>query len=138
MYLGRFILGEEVPLTALAEAGGGERLQPATPASWTVYDADGDRVAGGLMPARDRGRVTGLFRHDLQLGSAYAAGRYLVRVSWADGSYCRQEASCFDVVAGGHADGQVVSQRFLSRPGGDAVVRKTDGGKRYIGRRPTP
>lgn len=138
MYLGRFILGDVVPLVTLAEAGGGLRVQPAGPASVSVYDADGDAVFTSLSPARDRGRQDGLFVLMFGLDARFSVGRYMVRASWADGTYCRQEVACFDVVAGGHADGCVVSHKYVSRPGGDGLVRKTDQGKRKIGRRPSP
>lgn len=138
MYLGRFILGEMVTLLTLADADAGVRTQPAAPASFTVYDSLGARVLSGLMPALDRGRTAGLFRYELRLGSSYQVGRYLIRSSWDTPGGVRQITDCFDVVAGGAAGGLVVSHRYVTRPAGDAIVRKTDSGKRVIGRRPSP
>ena len=137
MYIGRFTLGEEVVLPVHATAAG----RPVTPdeaPSVGVYDASGTLVFSALVPGWDRQRSPGLFAYRRRLDGSFAPGRYAARAAYRAGGVARQRVLHFDVVAGGNADGSVVSMAHLVRPHADYLIRKTDAGKRLFGRSPTP
>lgn len=137
MYIGRYSLGEEL-IVPVHCTGGGQVVTPDGAPSVTFYGPDGSIVLSALAAGWDRQRTPGLFAYRRQLGSDFAPGRYAVRTGYMAGGVVRQRVLHFDVVAGGSADGCVVSMLHLVRPHADYLIRKTDAGKRLFGRSPTP
>lgn len=132
MYLGNFTQGREVLLPLLAVDDGPTALWPTAAPRVRVYDADGTLILAAFLPACDRSRATGLFVYRLALDDSFVPGRYHAYFAWTSSGVVRARAANFDVVAGGDADGAVVSLHHLGRPQGDKTVAKTDGGKRLF------
>ena len=136
MYLGRFRQGDTIvlPLNATDSAPNGVVL--TRPPNVKVFDASGNLLLSGMVPAFDTLRSVALFEYRLQLGTAFPAGRYLAAFSYTASGSQFLKSVAFDVLPGGDPAGQIVSMYFLQRPHADILVQKTDAGKRYFKRAP--
>lgn len=137
--LGRFQLGEFVPITLGSVAGNNVPSWPtACPTIKTFIETDFTSAIETLRPmARDLLRVTGMFYYPIRLSSSYTAGKvYLVTKSWAISGSTYVETEQFRVVAGGDADGGAIGAAALRRPEALAVVYALDSGKIKSARNP--
>lgn len=136
MHFGRFTLGQFAPLTCVCTNGSGTPAAPTYAPTVKVYDSTGTRVLSALMPPLDRYGATGAFSYELRLGSSYAVGSYMVSMSWVISGTTYSAAGNFEVVAGGDADGAVVSMVELRKPHGNWLVQRLDSDQRVLARGP--
>lgn len=136
MFLGRYALGSHVPLSVVATAADGQPAAPTECPTVSVYDADGAVVESRLIPARDRGAVTGLFGYRLRLSASYAAGHYTVAYRWRSGAHRGVATAAFEVTPGGDAEGAVIAMHDYNRPDARFIVHQLDSGKLKRGRNP--
>ena len=130
--LGRFQLGQWVPLTFLSTNNVDTASWPTATPTIKTYDAsDVTTVVETIRPpAHDMLRVTGLFRYMLQLGSSYAASKvYIVAATYAISGTTYGTMMQFTTMPGGDADGAVIGATFVRRPEAGVVAYVKDGGK---------
>lgn len=129
--LGRYQLGDFVPLTFSAVDNNGTPAWPTATPTVKTYDASDVTSAVETIrpPAHDMQRLTGLFRYLLRLGSSYAADKtYVAVATWAISDTTYGNMFQWDVLAGGDADGAVIGATFISRPEAGVVAYVVDGG----------
>lgn len=139
MYLGRFQLGDSIPLSLGTRTGDGvlgPQLPSAAPVAKT-YDASGTLVETIKLPIKNRYKVTAYFEKRHRLSSSYSAGRYLIVYQWVISATTYQAAAVFDIIEGGNADGAVIALQGVSRPEAIKVLYETESGKLNVGRNPT-
>jgi hypothetical protein len=136
MWLGCFQLGETVPcLLRTRDAASTPTLPEDTP-QIVVWRGATD-VYRGEMPILDRQAVTGLFSLPLFLDGTFTTGHYAIQYRWVlDGGYIGSEQDSFQIVAGGHASGAVVSMYFYERPEARFLVQSTEAGEILPGKNP--
>lgn len=102
-----------------------------------IYTATGTAVVSKQIPPEDKFSATGWFGYMQPLNSLFTAGRHFVRYTWAISSTQYVETDCFEIVAGGDDDGQILSMFYLDRPdNNDFVLSSTDQGNTNINRGP--
>jgi hypothetical protein len=136
VYLGRFTLGQWVPLTAIATTGAMTPGWPAAAPVFSVYDGAGGRVLSGTMPPLDLARLVGSFAYLLRMNSAFDAGHYLATITFTLGGTPYSVENRWEVVAGGNADGGLVSLHHYQRPHATFILGRLDSDQRYIARNP--
>lgn len=134
MDLGPCVLGDELEIT----------LQCVTPSTKVatvpdaaptikVYTEAGTLVVSKTLPPIDKQNVTGLFGIMLPLNSSFSTGRHVVRKEFVVSAttYVDEELDFFEIKAGGHSGGQIVSMAFIDRPeqNSDWIVSQTDMGQ---------
>lgn len=135
MYLGRFYLGQHVPISVQCTDGPESALPSQTPLV-TIYDDNGDPVEAKRMPIVDRVAAPGLFILMLRLTSAYSPGHYSAAVQYIVASNPQLQTCYFEVVAGGSVNGAVISMQFYDRPQAKFLVQKLDSFQRNIIKNP--
>ena len=128
MYLGRYKLGEFLPLTVWCRTAALAPALPVTAPVAMVY-SDSSLVTSFKMPIRDRYVVTGFFQHALRLDGRFGIGHYQVVYNYITGSVAKGQVDSFEIVAGGHADGMGISLYYCRRPTSDFFVLHCDGGR---------
>ena len=138
MHLGRFQLGDFVPINMVATVAGGTPSLPDAAPVCAIFAAGslGAALESHNLPIRDRYGTTALFGKDILLTSSYAAGEYVVVNTWAHSSTANGEMQQFSVVAGGDALGSVIGQHNLSRPESQELLYQTDAGALRLGKNP--
>ncbi len=136
-FLGRFQLGDIVPLFLLARTAGGTPSPVAAPPTVEVWSSAGDKVVSKEMPIIDRYTYDGTFLLPVALGAGFVAGVYTVVYHFTIGSYYGIETANFEVMPGGHTDGTVVSMYFYERPQARFIVQQLDSGLMIQGRNPS-
>jgi hypothetical protein len=138
MYLGRFQLGDRLPLVVLTRDGSGQPELPDAAPGAALYPPGATAPAVSLeLPPADPIGSPGLFLHALHLGRLFAAGEYRVRYSWTAGGLPRSATGSFTILPGGHPDGTVIAMYRFRRPHADFIIQQLDGGVRVKGRNPT-
>lgn len=136
-WLGRFQLGDWIPLTATSENTSRTPTLPTDCPTSTIYNSSGSAVASSIgMPIKDRYYTTALFQRPYRLTSSFSTGRYMVVHTFTVGGNTQRQVDCFDIVAAGDADGTTIGAYFYERPNGNFVVFVQDGGKLKQGRNP--
>lgn len=137
MYLGRFQLGEFVPLSLDCRTTAATEVSPTAAPTVSIYKTNDTAVldAKSLAPYI-KGQLTGHFRGEVFLNSSYSAGRYHGIFSWASGGSTYRQEFSFEVVAGGNVKGEYIGLRYYRRPHADYVVGLTDGGVLEFRRNP--
>lgn len=131
MYLGEYFLGEWVEIPVWCRAADGTETAPDAAPSLTIFKANDTPVTnhdGLTMPPLAEGKVTGLFQRDVQLGSNFSAGRYIVLVEYEVSSSAKADVHFFRVMAGGNASGAYVAMHYYPRPHGKYIVGQLDDG----------
>lgn len=136
MYLGRYTLGQWVPLVAVTTNGAMTPSWPASVAVFSVYDGAGARVYSGLMPPLDLARLPGSFSYLMRLGDTFALGHYVATITFALAGTTYSVENRFQVVAGGNPAGALVSLHSYQRPQADFVLGRLDSDQRLIARNP--
>ena len=136
MHRGRFQLGEHVPLAVLCRNSSGQPAAPDAAPQVDVYSDTTHPTTGKAIPAQDKSLVTGLFTYRLFLGSGFVVGRYTVTYHWVIGANHGMQVDDFEIVGGGHEDGEVISMYFYDRPHADFIVQQLSSGKVVRGRNP--
>lgn len=128
MFLGRYILGDTVPLHVGAVDGNGAPAEPdAAPIAFV--NSDSAQVATFKLPICDRYGVTGWFHYPLVLDARFAAGHYRVAYQWAISGTRYGGVATFEAVAGGQPDGPGLALFFYRRPSANYLILQTDGGR---------
>lgn len=136
--LGRFILGDEVPLGVQCVNGSGVPSAPTSAPTMQIYTSAGTAVLSKQIPPQDQYSATGWFGYKQALNSSFATGRYYVRYEYdVGGTTYAGEVDAFEIVDGGSTDGQILSMFFLDRPdGNDYMLVQTDQGTLGVNRGP--
>jgi hypothetical protein len=137
MYRGRFVLGEEVPLGVLCFDGSGTPSAPDAAPMVDVYSGAAKVLSGQPLPALDKFGTTGLFAWPLLLDARFAPGKYTAVYRYLVGGTAGGDEDTFDVLAGGNADGQVLSMFWYPRPQANFIVYQTSDGSIRKGRNPS-
>jgi len=138
-YLGRYRLGERVPLALQCVTLAGVPTWPDAAPYADVWNAAGTKIKTVRMVVVDRFRVTGLFTRRLFLGAEFAVGscRVVYRYTTNSAVDVGQDHDYFELIGGGHADGPVISMHAFDRPGALYVVHGTAAGRLLRGRNPS-
>lgn len=135
MNLGRYQLGDTVPITIQTVAANDVPTDPTSVPTIRTYTSAGTLIDTDLKVPRLGVGTTGLFRKNLFLGSTYAAGKYCVRAS-----YTVTNLKCplffFEVLPGGNAKGAYRALAYYDKMIGDLIVGETDTGELEIKQRP--
>lgn len=135
MYLGRFLLGDYVPLVLLA------KNTAQTPTALTafptakIYNQSGSLIETVSLPLWDSLASTGLFRKLLRLGSLYAAGKYDAVILWTISATVRGDLCRFEI-QGGNTDGSTFSMSPFNSPNSRWLVGQSDAGNLKAYRNP--
>lgn len=135
-YLGRYQLGQLVPLSLVTRSADRAPAVPDTAPIAKVYNSGGTLVATKKMPVVDRDAQTGLFQYPLFLGPEYATGEYMVDIGYLISASAFAETFTFEVVAGGDSDGEVIAMYFYERPHAEHIVYQVSSGRLKQGRNP--
>lgn len=137
-YLGRFQVGQEVPLWAIVLDQKGSPRDPTTvPPTATVYDLGlAARVEAVDLPRLRGSRAGQVYARPLRLGARYAPGRYGVLYRASTGGFTGLTLATFEVAAGGDARGPVQAAYAADGPSGWTFLTHTGSGALVTGRRP--
>lgn len=133
--MGRKSLGHEAAFTVSTVNGIGLVAWPSDPPTLDVWAGTTLIFHGLKMPKVDQS-VTGLFRLNLFLDGQFAIGRYEVVMRWKVGTYYGVQLDRFEVIAGGHVDGTIISMFYHEMPHANFIVQQTDGGHLRRGKNP--
>lgn len=136
MFIGRFVLGEFVPLVVWARNDDGTPAVPSSHPEARIYDDAGTLVQTHALPLVDSADVVGRFRYDLPLGSQYAVGYYSVKIEYTISAVVYAELLDFQVLAGGDADGGLIAAELYNSPNSPWLVAETDRGELLAHRNP--
>ena len=133
----RHRLGDWLTLSVRTTDAVGTPTLPTDAPTAAIYSAS-TRVETVSLPIADRYKVTAFFKRHIQLDSDYSAGYYQVVYDWnISGGYHGTKVEHFQVVAGGDADGAVISVEKLERPEAQYLLYKVDSGAILAGRNPS-
>jgi hypothetical protein len=138
-YLGRFRLGDTVPLFICCTNALGTPTFPVDSPNVKLWDPlTGLKVQSIEIPVIDRYAQTGLFEGELRLSALYSnLGLWSATYTYmtADGNNGLKQDT-FEIVEGGNPDGNVVSMSWYERPWANFIVQELDSGKLVQGRNP--
>lgn len=137
-YLGRFQVGQEVPLWDVVLDARGSPVAPTqSPPTATVYAlGTGSRVEVLDLPGLRGSRSSAVHARPLPLGSRYAPGRYFVLYRARTGAFTGLTSATFEVAEGGDAQGPVQAAYAADHPSGWRFLMHTGSGALLTGRRP--
>lgn len=128
-YIGRFQLGEILPLRLQCRTSAATEVAPTAAPTYQIYKTnDTAIVAATKLGPYIKGALTGWFAGEEFLDSTFSAGRYNVVYTWASGGSTYRRTDTFEVTAGGNTTGQYIGQKFVRFPHADYVVGLADGG----------
>lgn len=125
-YLGRYQLGQFVPLTVQCLDASGTPTLPTGPPTIDVWLGSTLIVAAKEIPILDRYGVTAMFRYRLPLDGRFSAGSYMVSYTYTVGSLVVFDIDAFQITAGGDINGAVISMTEFVRPHAKFIVYQTD------------
>ena len=142
--LGRYQLGQRVPLTLCTYAGDGvPRAPDAAPYADLYMGLPGFSLVETVrLSPVERYQATGVFRNYLFLGSKYAAAfdedtqQLWVVYRYTFSTVAHQQRATFRLVAGGDAAGGAVALREYTKPEARYILQHANDGLEY-GRNPT-
>jgi hypothetical protein len=137
-YLGRFRLGDSVPLFVCCTNGLGSPTFPIDSPTVKTWDPIAGLVQSFQIPVVDRYAQTGLFEGHLRLSVLYSnLGMWTATYTYVtpDGNPGLKQDN-FEIVEGGNPDGNVVSMSWYERPWAYFIVQELDSGKLVQGRNP--
>lgn len=136
MFIGRFQLGDFVPLLVWCRNNAGTPAQPTAHPTARIYDGGGTLVQTHDLPLVDSADTLGRFRFDLPLGSQYAVGYYTAKIDYTISAVVYSELQDFQVLAGGHSDGGLIAAELYNSPNSPWLVAETDRGALLAHRNP--
>lgn len=134
-YLGRYTLGQEVPIQVETVDGAGLPTTPVDAPRADVWSAT-TKIETVRVPIIDKSLGTTRFATLLLLGSAYSTGHFQVVKRWTIGLTQFTAIDTFEIVAGGGEGGAVVSMVTYERPEAVYIVQHRQDGKIVRGRNP--
>ena len=129
MHLGRFQLGQTVPVLFVTATAAGVPTLPTAPPACMVYNATPALVESVRVPTLDRYTTTALFCAFIDIDSAYSAGLHEVQVEYAISGTTLSQTFTFEVLSSGGTDGMAVGMMPMSLPMVDHVVMAGEFGK---------
>lgn len=139
MYLGRYLLGQTVHITVQSVDVNGTPAAPENP-PYLEIRSDSGLIGTVQAPVIDRYVATGVFVYPLRLNSSYSTGRYSAthyyRVTGGN-AYNGLDVDYFEIVAGGDADGSIVTQAYWQRPEATYLIQQTEAGNFNLKRNPS-
>lgn len=140
MWIRRYSVGDEIPLSLLTVNASGAPTTPDSAPIVQIFNSSGSQVGSDIkLPIYDRyGEYTSAayFGRTFLLNSSYAAGRYFVLYEWVISSVTYKTTEHFDITYAGDADGQVIGMGAVPSGGSINVVYDTRSGKVFRGRNP--
>ena len=137
-YLGRYQLGQFVPLQVLVQDQAGTPAEPTlrTPMARITALGSGQLVMTVSLHHLRRNRVGPVYVHQLRLASDYLPGRYGVLYQVPTGSFLGAGLALFEVVPQGDPAGPVIATTVVTQPAGDQVLAQVGGGQLVLGQKP--
>jgi hypothetical protein len=135
MYLGRYRVGDAVPLT-LQTVNTSDTATAPDRAPYAFLWSPSALVATIRMPIHAAFRTTGLFKYLLRLGHKFAVGNYNVVYRYDIASAREQHVDVFDIVDGGRHDGPILSMHTFDRPDSVFILQHVASGRILRGRNP--
>ena len=134
-YLGRHQLGTWLDITLQCADLNGVAVMPTYVPVLKVWSGTA-LVLNDEMPLIDKTIQVGLFAYRLFLGEVFAVGSYVYDTTYVYGGAVFLLGGRFDVMAGGHSDGQVLGMHYYHRPHADFIVYQAEAGKILKGKSP--
>lgn len=136
MNLGRFHVGDSIPLAVSSEDNNGVPTLPTAAPTARIYSGS-TLIETVSLPIWDRYKVTAYFQKRHRLGSSYSAGTYLVVYGWTISATSYKKVAFFQVYSGGDADGNVIAAAAVERPEANYILYETESGSLMAGRNPS-
>lgn len=127
-YLGRYRLGEIVPIILQTLDDSLTPTNPTNAPVAVVYDSSDSAVRSVKLPIMDQADVTGLFHYPLSLDNVFSAGTHEVIVHFTVGSTIKVVILSFEIVAGGDYDGSGIEMYYFRHPLRNYLLLQTDAG----------
>jgi hypothetical protein len=135
-HLGRFRLGQVVPLLAWVRDSDDSAIAADAPPLARVFDQSGTLIDAFTLPALDRYGILGLYGLPLRLGFGLEPGHFIVTYACLVGGRAFIATSVFEIVRGGDASGAVISLFASDRPEASYVLAQVTSGRILQGRNP--
>jgi hypothetical protein len=137
-YLGRYRLGQTVPLLVATIDTGFLAVAPDTAPTYAVHRLDDDvnTVAATKMTLTAESEDTHLFNTNILVDRNYSPGQYAVEVSYDISSATHVEIWNFEVTSGGDRRGTPIALYSFEQHNGEHIVAMTDTGHVAFGRQP--
>jgi hypothetical protein len=134
-YLGRYQLGQVVPLMIRTTGYQGRIVTPFDYPIATIFDSSANVVATVKLPAMDRGNS--VFALPLFLSLKFSVGRFRVITTYAsNGAYTGAFLDYFEIIPGGDPNGPLISLFAYDRPEASYVLAQMGSGKLAQGANP--
>lgn len=132
MYLGRFTQGQIVQIDVRTVDRTGKVSTPDDAPLLRVLSTT-SAIVSQRMPVLDSQAIPGLFSLGLPLDSQFKVGRYTAMINWRVAGYVFGELRVWEVVGGGHPDGDGIALYHYSPPtsGSSFLVLQTNVGKLF-------
>lgn len=136
MYLGRYYVGEIVPLSYQTVNSSGSPTLPDNPPVIDIRSSVG-LVRQVKSPILDRYNATGLFLFPLRLDSAFSAGTYSAIYYATAGGFQNLDFDTFQIVAGGDSEGCILTHYYWQRPEATFLIQQTEAENLLLRRNPS-
>jgi hypothetical protein len=135
-FIGRFQLGGTVPLFLITTDANKTPQVPTFPPTVKIWKPSG-LLQVAFVPTIETYTQTGVFLGRVFLGAQFAVGLYRVSYYYQIGLFQGVQVDNFEIMAGGNADGNVMSMYYYACAQANFVVQGLDSGKIVQGRNPT-
>ena len=137
-WLGRYRLGDRVPVTIRTTTAEGVAQQPDRCPTALICRLDSpSAVESHYLTSVTPGLQAGNFTHELFLDSSFTEGYYLALARAEIDAAGLLVEYTFQVVGGGDEDGMVHSIQGWVRPESEVLISALESGKLVAGRNPT-
>ena len=133
MYLGKFAVGDRIPLTVITVDGDTVATAADSVPKVYFYTPAGTNVAVVNVPKVDY--VNHRHMESYRVPSSLTTQKHILVYEWAVSNTYHTADSC-EIISGGNAAGNVFSLRTVNRPGGQWVVYATENGNIKAGFEP--
>lgn len=133
-YLGRFQLGDWVPIVVCTEDASGVKTAPTTTSDrapvYAVYDNATTKVENRRLNIIDPVLSPATFTDRIRLSASYATGQYSIVITYTTGglAFWGRKILTFEIVGGGNSTGAITSAHSFERPEADHYVHTVDSG----------
>lgn len=136
-YIGRYQVGQEIPLFVLCRTADRVPTVPDSPPVAKILDASGDVMDAIQLPICDRYNQDGYFLIRYRLGAGFGLGSYTVETTYVLSGVPYVLISTFEVMDGGDIGGPVISLYAVERPQARYVIAQLGTGRLVQGRNPS-
>ena len=127
-WLGRYWLGDAVPLMVLTRDNAESPTDPALAPYARIYSGT-TFVKTVRLPKIDHAEITGMFLFLLRLDANFATGFYDVILDYVVSSVQRVKHLRFEITAGGDERGKAISMYYLRQPDRSFLISQLDTGQ---------